>query len=131
MTLLSTHFKALAIGAIATMAMPSAHAGSSEDAMEATLQRYQTAKPNAEWQNTWMPHASAHAVAIVLSGDVQMSEMIASYTRSSLDKGGWKNTLMSNSNYTAMNPLLAVDIGSGATSRLVENHKMPRQLASR
>lgn len=50
------------------------------------------------------------------SGDVQMGQVVAGYTRSTLDRGGWDNTVMHNSEYTAANPLLAVRVGSGATS---------------
>lgn len=131
MQLLPNHFKAWITAAISTMVMFSSHAGSGEDAMEATLHLYHAAEPTIEWQNTWMPQASAHAVAITPSGDVQVRWIIASYTRSVLDKGGWENTLMRNSNYTAANPLLAVSIGSGATSGRTENGEMPRQLVSR
>lgn len=131
MKLLFSHFKAAITAAISMMFMFSAHAGSGEDAMDATLHLYHAAEPNTEWQNTWMPQASAHAVAITPSGDVQIRWIIASYTRTILDKGGWENTLMSNSKYTASNPLLAVSIGSGATSGLIENDEMPRQLVLR
>lgn len=51
-----------------------------------------------------------------LSGDLQMAEVVASYTRPMLDRGGWDNTLMRDSGYAAANPLLAAQVGSGATS---------------
>jgi hypothetical protein len=59
-----------------------------------------------------------------------MDEIVASYTRSLMDKGGWENTLMTNSEYTAANPLLAVGVGSGATSPAVERTDSFDQLAS-
>jgi hypothetical protein len=36
---------------------------------------------------------------------------------------------MTNSEYAAANPLLAVDVGSGATSRVAERTEIPPQLA--
>jgi hypothetical protein len=76
-----------------------------------------------------MPQASANAVAVALSGDQQMGEVVASYTRSILDRGGWENTWMTNSNYTAANPLMAVGVGSGATSPVPASMKADEHLA--
>jgi hypothetical protein len=129
MKLLSTTFKALAICNMAVFATFPAYAGSSEDAMEASLHQYQLANQNTEWQNVWMPQASAHAMTVALSGDQQMDQIVASYSRSSLDRGGWENILMTNSTYTATNPLMAVGVGSGATSPMPANSMATDQLA--
>ena len=129
MKLLSTQFKALAICAMTTVVMFPAHAGSAEDAMEASLHQLQTGNASAEWQNSWMPQASANAVVPTPSGDMLLGEIVASYSRSILDRGGWENTLMTNSEYTAANPLLAVGVGSGATSVVVERTRTLGQLA--
>jgi hypothetical protein len=129
MKLLSKHVKVLAIGAIATAVMFSAYAGSGDEALEAAVFQYQSVDSRIEWQNTWMPQASANAVAISPSGDLLMGEIVASYSRSILDRGGWENTLMTNSEYTAANPLLAVGVGSGATSLGVERMQISDQLA--
>ena len=131
MKCLPNYFKALAFGAISTLAVFSAHAGSGDDALEASMHLYKASGLDTEWQNVWMPQASAHAPAVSPSGDVQMGEIIASYTRSRLDRGGWENTWMSNSNYTAPNPLLAVGIGSGATSPRDDGEGMALQLTWR
>jgi hypothetical protein len=130
MKLLSTHVKALVFGTITILVMFPAHAGSAEEAMEASLHQYQMVDAGAEWQNAWMPQASANAVALAPSGDLQMGEIVASYTRSILDRGGWENSLMTNSEYTAANPLLAVGVGSGATSPAMERMQASDQLAS-
>jgi hypothetical protein len=129
MKLLSTTFKALAFSTMTVFAMFPAHAGSSEDAMEASLRQYLSADNSTEWQNVWMPQASANAVVVALSGDQQMGEIVASYTRSNLDRGGWENTLMTNSNCTATNPLMAVGVGSGATSPVPAGMMATDQLA--
>jgi hypothetical protein len=129
MKLLSTTFKALAICNMAVFATFPAYAGSSEDAMEASLHQYQLANQNTEWQNVWMPQASAHAMTVALSGDQQMDQIVASYSRSSLDRGGWENILMTNSTYTATNPLMAVGVGSGATSPMPTGIKTEEHLA--
>ena len=126
---LSTQIKVLAIGAMTFLAMFPAHAGSAEDAMEASLHQFQTGNASAEWQNAWMPQASANAVVPTLSGDMLMGEIVASYSRSILDRGGWENTLMTNSEYTAANPLLAVGVGSGATSVVAQRIQTLDQLA--
>jgi hypothetical protein len=129
MKLLSTTFKALVICNMAVFATFPAYAGSSEDAMEASLHQYQLAAQSTEWQNVWMPKASANAVAVGMSGDQQMGQIVASYSRSNLDRGGWENTLMTNSNYTATNPLMAVGVGSGATSPMPASMKVEEHLA--
>lgn len=121
--------RAMAIGIVSTGIVFAAQAGSGEDAMEASLQQYQTLDSTAPWQNVWMPQASGNAVAMLPSGDLQISGIVAGYTRSILDRGGWENTLMTNSEYAAANPLLAVDVGSGATSRVAERTEIPPQLA--
>jgi hypothetical protein len=51
------------------------------------------------------------------------------FTRSILDRGGWENTVMTNSHYTATNPLLAVGVGSGATSPMPASMMATDQLA--
>jgi hypothetical protein len=86
MKLLSTTFKALAFSSMAAFATFPAHAGSSEDAMEASLHQYQSADKSTEWQNVWMPQASANAVIVAMAGDQQMGQIVASYTRSNLDE---------------------------------------------
>ena len=129
MKLRSTAFKTFAICNMAAFAMFPAHAGSSEDAMEGALHQYHSASNNTEWQNIWMPQASANAIAVAPSGDLQMGEIVASYSRTALDKSGWENSFMSNSNYTAPNPLLAVGVGSGATSPVAEGTKAVEQFA--
>jgi hypothetical protein len=108
--------KALAIGTVSFLVMFQAHAGSGEAAMEASLHTIQAVDSSAQWHNVWMPQASGNAVASAPSGDLQMGAVVAGYTRTNLDRGGWVNTLMRNSGYTAVNPLLAVGVGSGATS---------------
>jgi hypothetical protein len=114
---LPTHFaKALAAGAISTLVVFPAHAGSSEDAMAAALRQIQSLDANAEWHNVWMPQASAHAVAPTVLGDRLLAEVVAGYSRPILDRGGWENKLMTNSEYTAANPLLAAGVDSGAIS---------------
>jgi hypothetical protein len=73
---------------------------------------------------------AAHATEPTLSGDRLMDAVLAGYTRPVLDRGGWENTLMTNSEYTAANPLLAVGVGSGATSVVAERVALSPQLAA-
>ena len=44
--------------------------------------------------------------------------------RANLDRGGWENTLMTNSSYTATNPLMAVGVGSGVTTPIQDKHRV-------
>lgn len=99
MKLPSTPIKTLAVCATAALATLAAHAGT-----------------GAEWHNAWMPQASADVVAQAPSGDRLLGDIVAGYTRAALDRGGWENTLMHNAEYVAPIPLLAVGVGSGATS---------------
>jgi hypothetical protein len=55
--------------------------------------------------------------------------IVASYSLSSLDRGGWENTLMTNSNYTAANPLMAVSVGSGVTTPVAPSIEAFERLA--
>jgi len=116
MKLLSTTLRTLAFCAGAAFATFPAHAGPDEGGAGTPLGPLHLADKGEEWRNLWMPQAGANVMNDSVSGDQQMAEIVAAYTRSMLDSGGWVNTLMSNSIYTAAHPLMTVAVGSGATS---------------
>lgn len=107
MKLRSNQAKTFAMGAMATIAMFPAHAGSGGEVLEAALRQYQAVNSSTEWQNAWMPQASANAVAMTRWGDLQMGEIVAGYIR----------------------PLLAEGVGSGATSAAAEHVEVLDQSA--
>ena len=78
------------------------------------LAEYGKTSYRAEWVNPWMPEAHADVV-FGPSGDEMLTEIIAQYTRKVLDRGGWENAYLSNSDYSVGNLLLLAKIGEGIT----------------
>lgn len=98
----------------------SAQAGNDRAAvsMNRTLHGCQQLSQPGQWINPWMPAATGSEPHTEASADQKMVAIIASYTREALDRGGWVNTVLSNSEYASGNPLLAVHVGEGLSSRV-------------
>ena len=82
----------------------------SDDAsLDAAQREYRgPAAAQAPWHNPHLPRSMAP-----LSGNQQLMQIVGEYTRAVLDRGGWVNSLMRNSQYASGNPLLAVQNGEG------------------
>lgn len=89
------------------------------------LGNYTELSQRGHWVNQWMPDATGNTVYKVVSADQRLAEIVASYTRESLDRGGWVNSLLDNSQYASGNPLLAVHIGEGVTE-FSAYHRIPQ-----
>jgi hypothetical protein len=86
--------------------------------MNQTLHGYQQLSQHGQWINHLMPAATGIQPHTEASADQKMVGIIASYTREVLDRGGWINTILTNSIYASGNPLLAVRVGEGVTWRV-------------
>lgn len=75
---------------------------------------YGQASQQAEWANPWMLVATGD-VESPASGDEMLTRIVAQFTRETLDRGGWVNAYLSNSDYSAGNLLLFAEIGEGIT----------------
>ena len=75
---------------------------------------YGQASQQAEWVNPWMQEATSN-VETPASGDEMLTRIVAQFTREMLDRGGWVNAHLSNSDYSVGNLLLFAKIGEGIT----------------
>lgn len=91
-----------------------AEAESADLAFQRMLRTF-TGPKEARWVNRLVPEASGDYVAIEMSADDRLNDIVASYTRDTLDRGGWDNIYAPDSHYAAPNGLLAVDVGDGMT----------------
>lgn len=98
----------------------SAHAGNDRaaESMNRTLHGCQPQSQPGQWINPWMPAATGNEPHTEASADQKMVAIVASYTREALDRSGWVNTVLSNSEYASGNPLLAVRVGEGLSLRV-------------
>ena len=87
----------------------------SDPVTQKILDEYDQANRNAEWVNPWYPEATGVKTKTFVSGDEQLTRIVARYTREMLDRGGWSNALLQNSDYSVGNLLLAANIGEGVT----------------
>lgn len=96
-----------------------AESDSSDIMMKNILSDYHQLSQRGQWINPWMPGANGDQVITRISADRQLMEIVATYTREALDRGGWVNNFMPNkypdADYASGNPLLAVQIGEGLT----------------
>ncbi len=108
------------VAALTLSAALPAHAGNDRaaESTNRTLHGCQPLSQRGQWINPWMPGATGNAPHTEASADQKMVAIIASYTREALDRGGWVNTVLSNSEYASGNPLLAVHVGEGLSSRV-------------
>ena len=79
------------------------------------IAEYGQSNRQSDWVNPWVPGATGVETRSEISGDGHLNEIVAQYTREMLDRGGWINAMLTNSNYAAGTPLLAVRIGGGVT----------------
>lgn len=94
-----------------------ARAAPADDLMHDALQQYRSAEARGQWVNPLMPEGTGVASAEP-SGDRQLTRMVAAYSREQLDRGGWVNAWVTNDSYAAGEPLLAVRVGEGVTTRV-------------
>lgn len=102
----------------AMLSLPAA-AAPADDALTASLDQYQSLQVRGQWLNPLMPHGTGqYAATSQPSGDLLLQEVVAGYGRSLLDRGGWLNPYVNEAHYSAGEPLLAVGIGEGLTTRI-------------
>jgi hypothetical protein len=108
------------VAALTLTAALFAHAGNdrADVIMDQTLHGYQQPSQHGQWINPWMPTATSILPRTQPSADQKMVWIIAIYTREVLDRGGWVNTVMTNSQYASGNPLSTVRVGEGLTWRV-------------
>ena len=105
----------LAAALVSSLCSAPALAGASEDAIAQAIADYRVGDARGQWNNPFMPAATGNDTDMRVSADQQLMQIVASYTRERLDRYGWMNTYLTNSNYSSGNPLLAVQIGDGIT----------------
>ncbi len=125
MTTVQTLAAALAIAAAG--ALP-AQAAPADEQLQDVLQQYRSADARGQWVNILMPAATGLASAAP-SGDQHLDRIVAAYTREQLDRGGWANAWVREDHYAAGEPLLAVRIGDGVTTRVAAAPVMLQQFA--
>lgn len=109
---------ALAMPAAAGEAQPEADSAGFHARLMQQLREFQQRALQPEWVNRWAPGLSATAPAAVPeSADRRLQAIVAMYTRDRLDRGGWVNPWVGDGNDAAGEPLLAVAVGSGVTTR--------------
>lgn len=91
-------------------------AGPADEELNRSIGQYRGADVRGKWLNVWMPQAAGGMVARGPSADEQLRQIVATYTREALDRGGWENRFMTNSRYASGKALLNVRIGEGLTT---------------
>ena len=114
MTTAQTLAAALAIAAAGVFP---AQAAPADEQLQDVLQQYRGADERGQWVNALMPEATGLASAAP-SGDQHLNRLVAAYTREQLDRGGWANAWVREDHYAAGEPLLAVRVGDGVTTRV-------------
>jgi hypothetical protein len=92
-----------------------AQAASDDAAFDASLQHYRGQAAQGVWHNPLMPQGTGALVQP--SGDTVLQTIVAAYDRTALDRGGWSNTWVTADHYAVGEPLLAVKVGEGLTTR--------------
>ncbi len=105
-----------AIAVAATFTFP-AQAAPADEQLDASVQQLHNVLAQGAWQNPWMPEGTGAYAVVQPSGDLTIQAIFAGYSRALLDRGGWTNPYVSEDHYAAGEPLLAVRIGEGATTR--------------
>jgi hypothetical protein len=122
---------ALATVTFAVACVGSASAASADDALNANLQQFKQLQARGEWQNTLMPQGTGRLMADGPSADSVLQAVLTGYDRVALDRGGWSNPWVSTERYAAGEPLLAVKVGEGVTTRTAAARAIERSVASR
>lgn len=79
------------------------------------LYEYDQLSQPVEWVNLLISEPVDEPKPSLISGDIHLDKIVGQYTLKSLDRGGWVNTVLNNSNYSSGNALLAVKVGEGVT----------------
>jgi hypothetical protein len=104
--------------AITTAVAGTAQAAAADDALNGAVEQYRSLQARSEWHNPLMPSGTGmYAAATAPSGEQTLMTIVAGYGRSLLDRGGWSNPWVAESTYASGEPLLAVRIGDGVTTR--------------
>ena len=113
-----------------------ARAASADAQLHDVLQQYRGADARGQWVNALMPEATGLASAApgaapgaAPSGDRHLNQLVAAYTREQLDRGGWANAWVREDHYAAGEPLLAVRVGDGVTTRVAAGPAPVQQFA--
>lgn len=93
-----------------------AFAGPADESLDAAASQYRSTDARGQWHNPWMPQATGSPVAQGPSTDERLMQIVAAHTRDALDRGGWQNTVLTNSRYASGNALLTVRVGEGVTT---------------
>ncbi len=102
---------------ITASALPVQANESADNQMSTMLSDYQQLTQRGQWINPWMPSGTGETIITGTSGDTHLNQLVATYTRESLDRGGWVNSLLNNADYASGNPILAVREGEGVTEQ--------------
>lgn len=126
------HAKTLMTAAIAIAGAlsGSTEAAPADDALNGAVQQYRGVHTRGEWRNPLMPGATGTSAATDLSGDQRLQAIVAGYRRAMLDRGGWSNPWVVEDHYAGGEPLLAVPVGHGLTTRLAVVRGSESQLAT-
>lgn len=89
-----------------------AEAAPADDTLNDAVQQYRALPTRGEWRNPLMPAATD------VSGDRRLQAIVAGYSRAMLDRGGWSNPWVVEDHYAGGEPLRAVPVGHGLTTRL-------------
>jgi len=115
MNALTTLVAALAITAAVA---GTAQAAAADDTLNGAVEQYRSLQARSEWQNPLMPSGTGmYAATNEPSGEQTLMNIVAGYGRALLDRGGWNNPWVAESTYASGEPLLAVRIGDGVTTR--------------
>jgi hypothetical protein len=118
--------------AIAAAGVFPAQAAPADAQLHDVLQQYRSADARGQWVNALMPEATglaSVAPGAAPSGDRHLNQLVATYTREQLDRGGWANAWVREDHYAAGEPLLAVRVGEGVTTRVAAGPVPVQQFA--
>lgn len=108
--------KSLIAAVIVCVGSMHADAGSADRELQQSLDAYRGAASRGQWHSSWLPTADANAPVPTVSADRMLTRIVAAQTREILDRRGWENPYLTNSNYASGNTLLAVEVGNGITT---------------
>jgi hypothetical protein len=108
----------LSAAALLVLLAQPARAAAADEVMDASVEQYRSLQERGQWQNPLMPHGTGQSSAEEQrSGDELLALVVAGYSRQLLDRGGWTNPFVDEAHYAVGEPLLAVRIGDGVTTR--------------
>lgn len=116
--------------AIAAALSGSAEAAPADDALNDAMQQHRGVPTRGEWRNPLMPAATGTLAATDVSGDRRLQSLVAGYSRVMLDRGGWSNPWTVENHYAGGEPLRAVTVGDGLTTRLAVVRRSEAQVVN-